>query len=398
MRLISVLIFMLVTLFAGEPVPLDDRYSKSQKCMKCHFHIVKEWRKSWHALSHYENDEYFRKSIDYMARKVREKSLDTLKVLCARCHNPRIMITETNDEHEMAAFLDLETHKPVHKAVTSKDINEGINCAVCHNIDKIHKKNDTSVRGIELLEWLPAGKMSGPFDDSKSSYHKTYQRDFMVNKTNDLCLVCHANQRSFDGFVFSDTEKEYKAQRKPKLCVDCHMSEKKRGIASTQKWDNGKQKQRMIRSHSFKGAHSPDLIEGALKLSVKQSKNELLVQLDNPNPHNVPTGYGGREIVIDIEFHTGSKTINRSLSLTTHYKSKRKKKTIPELAVTATEDMSIPAMGSKTHKVEIPQGAKKADVIISYKLVNDEIHKILKLKDPIWSKKMFVAEQSLPLK
>ncbi len=389
----SVLVLMVTYMFAGEPVALDEKYSKSQKCMKCHFHIVKEWKNSWHAKSHFENDEYFQKSIKYMARKVREKSLDTLKVQCAKCHNPRIMITKTTVEDELAAQLHLETHKPVAKAANSKNLNEGINCAVCHNIDKIHKSKDPSVRGIELLEWLPAGKMSGPFDDAKSPYHKTYQRDFMVDKTNDLCLVCHANQRSIRDFVFSDTEKEYKAQKNPKLCVDCHMSEKKPGKAAMTS-----SKKRMIRSHGFKGAHSPDLIKGALELSLKQANNELLIQLDNPNPHNVPTGYGGREIVIDIVFDTGTKEIGKKLSLTSHYVSKRKKPTIPECAVDATEDMSVPAMGRKVEKVAIPKGAQKAAVTVSYRLVNDEIIGILKLKEPIWSKKMLIAEKNIAFK
>ncbi len=398
MKLVTLLVLMVTFIYAGEPVPLDAKYAKSGKCMKCHFHIVKQWKSSWHAKSHFENDEYFQKSIKYMARKVREKSIDTLQVQCAKCHNPRISITQTTADDEVAAYLKLKTHKPIENAVHSKDINEGINCAVCHNVDKIHKSSDPSVRGIELLEWLPAGKMSGPFDDAKSSYHQTYQRDFMTKKVNDLCLVCHANQRSIRGFTFSDTEKEYKKQKNPKLCVDCHMSEKKSGIASTQKIDNGKPKKRMVRAHGFKGAHSPELINGALNLSLQHVQNKLLIELENPNPHNVPTGYGGREIIIDISYQNGSTTINKSVSLTSHFTSKRKKKTIPECAVAASEDVSIPAMGKKVYKVDIPANVQKAVVTVSYRLVNDEIIGILKLKDAVWSKKMFVAKQEIALK
>ncbi len=394
-----ILLLLLVTfVYAGEPVPLDEKYAKSSKCMKCHFPIVKQWKNSWHAKSHFENDEYFRESIKYMARKVREKSIDTLQVQCAKCHNPRISITETTADDEVAAYLHLKTHKPIENAVKSKDINEGINCAVCHNIDRIHKSRDPSVRGIELLDWLPAGKMGGPFDDAKSSYHQTFQRDFMVTKTNDLCLVCHANQRSIRGFIFANTEQEYKKQRNPKLCVDCHMSEKQPGIASTQKIDNGKPKQRLVRAHGFKGAHSPELIKGALEFSLKKAGKQLLIQLDNPNPHNVPTGYGGREIIIDVAYHAGNKKISKSLSLTTHYTSKRKKKTIPECAVGATEDHSIPAMGKKVYKLDIPASVQKAVVTVSYRLVNDEIVKILDLKESLWSEKMLVAQKELTLK
>ncbi len=398
MKLIAMLVLMVTFIYAGQPVALDENYAKSVKCIKCHFHIVKEWKNSWHAMSHFENDEYFQKSIKYMARKVREKSIDTLQVQCAKCHNPRISITKTTADDEVAAYLKLKTHKPIEKAVHSQDLNEGINCAVCHNIDKIHKRSDPAVRGIELLDWLPAGEMSGPFDDARSSYHQTYQRDFMTTKVNDLCLVCHANQRSIRGFVFSDTEKEYKKQKNPKLCVDCHMSEKKSGIASTQKIDNGKAKQRMVRAHGFVGAHSPELIKGALTLSLTKVKDKLYIQLENPNPHNVPTGYGGREIIIDVTYHEGSKKIEKKLSLTSHYLNKRKKKTIPECAVNASQDVSIPGMGKKIYKVDIPPNVKKAVVTVSYRLVNDEIIGILKLKEPIWSKKMFVAQKEITLK
>ena len=398
MRLITILILISTFVYAGQPVALNGKFSKSKKCIKCHFHIVREWKGSWHAKSHYENDEYFQKTIDYMARKVRGKSIDTLKVQCAVCHNPRISIIKTTDEDEVAAQLKLKTHKPIEDAVHSKDINEGINCAVCHNVDKIHENKDDSVRGVHLLDWLQAGKMSGPFDDAESPYHQTYQRDFMTTDTNKLCLVCHANQRSIRGLVFSDTEKEYKKQKDPKPCVDCHMSEKKLGIASTNKGPDGKPVKRMIRKHGFVGAHSPKLIKGALKLSLKSVKSKLHIQLDNPNPHNVPTGYGGREIIIDIKFYDGKKEIEKTISLTSHYLSKRKKKTVPECASKATEDMSIPAMGKKVYKVDIPVGLKQAVVTVSYRLVNDEIVKILDLKEPIWSEKMFVAKERLMLK
>lgn len=366
--------------------------------MKCHFHIVREWKSSWHAKSHFENDEYFQKTIKYMARKVREKSIDTLKVQCAICHNPRISITETTADDEVAAYLKLKTHKPIENAVNSNDINEGINCAVCHNIDKIHENRDASVRGIHLIDWLQAGKMSGPFSDSESPYHQTAQRDFMTKDVNKLCFVCHANQRSIRGFVFSNTQKEYTKQTDAKLCVDCHMSEKKPGIASTDKAKDGKPKKRMVRKHGFIGAHSPELIKGALGLSLHKAKNKLQIQLDNPNPHNVPTGYGGREIVIDIKYFVGKKEIDKRISLTSHYLSKRKKKTVPECAIEASEDMSIPAMGKKVYEVDIPASAQKAIVTVSFRLVNEEIIKILDLKEPIWSEKMFVAKEWIMIK
>ena len=139
MKIVIFVIVMFTSIFAGEPVALDQKYSKSQKCIACHKHMVEDWKDSWHAKSHFKNDEYYRKTLQYMGRKMRSKNVETLKVECATCHNPRISITSTNIDDEIASVMGLKSR--VSAAVNNSDLNEGINCAVCHNIDKIHEKN-----------------------------------------------------------------------------------------------------------------------------------------------------------------------------------------------------------------------------------------------------------------
>ena len=160
MKIFLLLIVTLGSLFgAAKVVKVDERFQDSQSCKACHLRIVKEWENSWHSKSHYQNDEYFRKSLDYVARKTR-KSVNGVKVECATCHNPRISVTSTDEEYEVAAVLGLDKDGAVDKAVHDKGISEGINCVVCHNIDKIHDEYDETKRGINRVEWTPSGTMT----------------------------------------------------------------------------------------------------------------------------------------------------------------------------------------------------------------------------------------------
>lgn len=285
----------------------------------------------------------------------------------------------------------------VKKAVNSDKIDEGINCAVCHNIDKIHKSKDDSVRGIHLVEWMKPGKMSGPFKDAKSPYHETYYRDFMGKNSNELCFVCHANNRSNVGHIFSNTQAEYQSVKNPKACVACHMSEKMEGVASNLAFEGGGAKERHIRRHTFLGAHSPELLDGAINISMKKAKGKVIVQLQNPNPHNIPTGYGGRAIIVDVQFSGVGKYPAQSFTLTSKFTNKRNKKSVPHCATEIKSNEFIPAMGNYDVEVNPPQGAASMEVKVYFVLVNEEIRDILKLEEAIWSEKMLMAKKRVKL-
>ena len=396
MKAILISLILFGSLFGAKVVEVEEKFQKSKSCKACHVHLVKEWEESWHAKSHYDSDEYFKATIDYVSRKSR-KSLNSVKIKCATCHNPRISVTDTGIDYEIDAVMGLDKDSEVAKALDNEAINEGINCVVCHNVDKIHSDADASKRGINRVEWTESGTMSGPYPDAKSPYHNVVHRDFMDTNPDQLCFVCHANDRSISGLVFTDMQSEY--SKGETSCVDCHMGPRVLGVAATLKIDNGKAKERKIRSHGFKGAHNGEMWNGALGLKAWQEEGGVIISIINPQPHNVPSGFGSRELIVDLSYKKGLRVIKtKTVSLTRLYVSKRGKATIPHLAVSSTKDASVPARGKKTIKVASVDGATSVEIKLHYRLVNDEVRKILKLEGDTWSRKSFIASQVLKLK
>ena len=396
MRVVLIVVAVVTALFGAKVVEVDEKYQKSENCKSCHLHIVNEWKESWHSKSHYLNDEYFRATTEYVARKTR-KSLNSVKVKCATCHNPRISVTSTDMDYEIKVAMKLDKNSEVNRATESSAISEGINCVVCHNIDKVHDNKDSTNRGINRVSWTKSGIMVGPFKDSNSPYHKTQYRDFMNKKSNQLCFVCHANDKSVKGLVFTNMQSEYKRDKRG--CVDCHMGPKKSGVAATLKNNHGKAKKRKIRAHSFSGAHTPTMCKDALNLSMWQKKSDIVIVIKNPQPHNIPSGFGSRELIVDISYKKSDKEIEKkSISLTRHFTRRKGKATVPHLAKKASKDMSIPALGKKVLKVKNVAGATSVNVKVYYRLVNDEVRSILKLKEEIWAKKSLIISKNLKLK
>jgi hypothetical protein len=395
MRWLLIVSFFMISINAAEVVAVGDKYKKSDKCRACHNHIVNQWDESWHRKSHYDNDEYFRKTIDYMSRKT-HKSVGTLKVECANCHNPRISVTKTNAEYEALASIDAAKNTNVEKALGSDIISEGINCVVCHNIDQIHDGLPESERGINRVTWMKSGVMSGPFDDAKSPYHSVEHRDFMDTNPNQLCFVCHANDTSEEGHRFINMKADFKSG--DKACVDCHMSPRKEGVAATLRDAKGDQHKRQIRTHGFVGAHTENMWQGALNVSGRKTVKGLEVTLNNPQPHALPSGFGSREILIEASYMKNSQLVKTEiLSLTSKYLSKRAAPTIPHLAEKTVESVSIPAQSSKILLLPLVADSDQVVIVVSYRLVNDEVRELLELKDPLWSKKMLIQKVNVKL-
>ena len=396
MKIFLLFVVTMSSLFASaKVVEVDERFSNSVNCKACHLRIVEEWKESWHSKSHYANDEYFRKSLDYVARKTR-KSVNSVKVKCATCHNPRISVTSTDEDYEIAAVMGLDKGSKVDKAVNDDSISEGINCVVCHNIDKIHNEYDASKRGINRVEWTASGVMTGPYKNAKSPYHKTKHHNFMDKKPNDLCFVCHANDTSVKGLVFTNMQDEYKGS---KSCVECHMGAKRKDVASTYKMYKGKAKIRNVRNHGFMGAHIEQMWIDALKLQLTQKKNNFFVKIINPQPHNIPSGFGSREIIVKLTYKNKRKVVGEQIvSLTNHYTRKKKKVTIAHLAIKQSKNASIPAKGKKVLKFKKLKEATSVEVELNYVLVNEEVRSLLKLNEEKWSLKNHITSKELKFK
>lgn len=395
MKILLSFLTILSFLSATQIVKLDKKYQKSNNCINCHQRIVNEWKSSWHSKSHYKKDEYFKASVDYVKRKSR-KSLNAVKVQCATCHNPRISVTKTTLNDEISASLELNKDSKLDKAVNSSTISEGINCVVCHNIDKIHYNADESKRGMNRVKWMKSGTMTGPYSNAHSPYHKTKSRDFMNKNANKLCFVCHANDRSIKGLTFINMQDEYKKSKK--MCVDCHMSPKVKNVASNLAVKNSKPKMRMVRRHGFVGAHTQKMWKNALKLKLIQKNNKINIIIKNPQPHNIPSGFASRELIVEIYFLNNTKIIKqKSISLTNKFTRRKGKATIAHAAQKMSKDMSIPAYGKKVLKINTIDGANSMKVEVYYRLVNEDVQKILNLKDAIWSKKTLITSKKIKL-
>jgi hypothetical protein len=217
----------------------------------------------------------------------------------------------------------------------------------------------------------------------------------MDQNPNQLCFVCHANDRSKSGLVFTNMQNEY--TNDSKTCVECHMGPKKEDVASTYKM-GGQTKMREVRHHGFAGAHVSSMWRDALFLTLEKSKNDLLITIKNPQPHNIPSGFGARELIVEVVYKKGMKVVEeKSISLTNHYTRKKNKPTIPHLATAQSKDMSIPAEGKRVLKVAKVNGANSVEVKLYYRLVNDEVRTLLDLKGENWSQKHFISEATLKL-
>jgi hypothetical protein len=385
-------VLALSALYGATAVDVGERFKSSKNCRVCHKRIVDEWSHSWHAKSHFQKDEYFRKSLEYISRKT-HKSLNATKVQCATCHNPRISVTSTDEAYEIASVMGLNKNDKVAQAVNDTSISEGINCVVCHNIDKIHDEYDATKRGINRVEWTKSGIMTGPYKDAKSPYHKTKHHDFMDKNPNKLCFVCHANDRSVKGLIFTNMQSEYK--KGTKSCVSCHMGGEKRDVAATYKI-NGKVKYRNVRNHGFMGGHTASMWKDALALQLTKKSNRLAIDIINSQPHNIPSGFGSRELLVYVVYKNGNHILEKkTISLTRHYTRRGHQATIAHLAKKQSVDASIPAKGHKVVYVENIKGSSSVEVSLYYRLVNDEVRSLLELKESIFSKKYFITSQKI---
>ncbi len=393
MKLFLTILVVHMSLWSVELAPkLSEKFSSSQKCKSCHQRIVDEWSRSNHARSHYDSNEYLKKTMDYYSKKTR-KSLSSVKIECARCHNPRISSPQTDIYYDIDVLMKVDANSAATKAANDPILKEGVNCLVCHNIDQI-KGHSSSQRGVERIAWNEVGVMSGPFNDAVSPYHETQYRDFF-DDPNKICFICHSSDHSIHNLIFANTKKEFGDSKQK--CADCHMSLRYESAASNFPIHNNMPKKRLVRNHGFRGAHSDEMLFNSLDLTLKSSQSKLFVTISNSIPHSVPTGFGARELILEVEYHTDRLMRTDRVSLTQHYKDKRGKPTIPHLAKSATKENSIPADSNRTFKFDLLDGAEDIKATLYFRLVNDEVREILKLEDPKWSKKSVIDSAELKL-
>ncbi|WP_200762640.1 multiheme c-type cytochrome [Nitrosophilus alvini] len=389
MRLATVLFFLFVFFLYAD---VDPRFAVSEKCRTCHEKIVSEWKTSWHSKSHFSKDELYKKTLVYMSKKL-HKNVIELEVKCAQCHNPRVGEKKIDVSDMFVTGFGIEA-KDIKKSFEQGFVKDGVNCIVCHNIEKIKESQDPAQRGYKAIVWGPSDTMVGPFADARSPYHKTKQGEHFLNP-NRLCFVCHYNGRNIYGKIIYSTGMEYEESGSKKKCVDCHMSEKHDGRLTEKKFDGYDINIRKIRSHLFMGARNGDILNNALKVGTEKKEDLIFITLQNLTPHKVPTGFGSREVVLEAVFLLEN-GLKKSVSeiFGVEYRDKRDRETIPHLAVKIEDDSRLNPYETRKFSLKIPAGSESVKINLYYKLIGEKLAKKLELNEEIFLKRynIFSAE------
>jgi hypothetical protein len=386
---------------------IDKKWATSQNCKACHTNITKKWELSRHANSHYSKNDLFKKSLDYIVKNNPTKILDEVKIECAKCHNPRIGESKVKKSDKISIlFDDADTKKHYQDVLNSVSMKNGINCIVCHNIDKIHLDKKKGSEGMNSVVFGKQGVMFGPFKDAHSPYHQTEQREHFAGDNPKLCFVCHYGAKNHHGLSVYATGEEYdnikaKANGKVPGCKVCHMSKRKRGFASNYAPEAEQPKLRMVRVHRFASVDNSDIMREHVKVNGNYDKTskKFIVTIQNKTPHKLPTGYGSREVIVSVKyFDNNDKLISTSeYKLKAEYVDDKNHPTIPHMATKIASDTRLAPYSQRKLKFKVPKSATYVKYSLSYRLIDNELAHELGITDKFFLKDYTFFEQRVHL-
>ncbi len=404
MRRIILTVGVMVWMFTGMVMasgPLGKKWESNKNCEACHQEISKKWETSRHSNSHFSKNDLFKKSLEYIVRKNPTMILDEVKVECAQCHNPRLAKRDVSNEEKVGLLLeDDQTKKHFHAILENKTMKNGINCMVCHNIDEIHLDKKKGSGGMNSVKFGPQGTMFGPFADAVSPYHKTEQRAHFVGDKPTLCFVCHYSQKNAHGLEVYATGKEYdQFKTGEEGCKECHMSKKRKGVASNFAPAGEKPKARMMRAHRFASVDNSNILNDFVDVKGTTDGDKFVITLKNRAPHKIPTGYGLRKIILKVTFLDKNDKVlaKKRYVLGTKWVDEKGKETIPHLAVKVAKDTRMDGKSTNAYRFPIPDGAVYAKYSFSYRLIPEGLAKELGITDPFFLREYTFSEQRVHL-
>jgi len=403
MKHIVIGILLVTSIFASKEI--GKKWETNKNCEACHMEISSKWETSRHSNSHFSKNDLFKKSLMYMVTKKNTLILDEVKMDCAKCHNPRITTSKLSNDDKVSLLMGHKSTKDTYKkTLESKNMKNGINCVVCHNIDQIHLDKSKGSQGMNSVTFGPQGTMFGPFDDANSPYHKTEQRPHFTDDNPQLCYACHYSTKNHLGLEVYATGKEYDEFSKDtdenvEGCKSCHMSEKKKGVASNYAKVGEKPKERMVRVHRFASVDNSNILNDYIDVKSSTKDGKFVINIKNRTPHKIPTGYGLREIILKVVYlDKDDKEIGKKrYVLGVKWKDNKGNDTIPHLAETLVKDTRQEGKSSKNYKFPIPKGAVYAKYSFSYRLISEKMGKALNLTDPFFLKEYTFSEQRVHL-
>ena len=403
MKFIVMCIVLIASLSASEEI--GKKWESNENCEACHMDISSKWETSRHANSHFSKNDLFKKSLMYIVEKKPTLILDEVKMDCAKCHNPRITKSKLSNDAKVSLLMEHEsTKEEFKKTLNSKNMKNGINCVVCHNIDKIHLDKKRGSEGMNSITFGPQGTMFGPFNDANSPYHKTEQRPHFTDDNPQLCYACHYSAKNHQGLEVYATGKEYDkfsqdSDDNIEGCKSCHMSEKKKGFASNYVKVGEKPKERMVREHRFASVDNSNILNDYIDVKGSTKDGKFVINIKNNSPHKIPTGYGLREIILKVTYlDKNDKEVGKKrYVLGAQWKDKKGNATIPHLAESILKDTRLEGKSSKNYKFPMPKEAVYAKYSFSYRLINEEMAKEIGVSDPFFLKEYIFSEQRMHL-
>jgi len=386
-------------LHAGEEI--NKKWQSNKNCEACHQKISQKWETSRHSNSHFSKNDLFKKSLEYIVRKNPTMILDEIKVECAQCHNPRLVKKDLSDEEKVGLlFEDTDMKKSFHHMLNNKTMKNGINCIVCHNVDKIHLNKSKGSGGMNSITFGPQGTMYGPFADAVSPYHKTEQRPHFVGDKPTLCFVCHYSMKNKQGVEVYATGKEYDAYKlSEEGCKDCHMSKRREGYASNYAKAGEKPKERMVREHRFASVDNSNILNDYIQVKSRVEGDYFVISLTNNAPHRIPTGYGLREIILKVVYldKNDKEVGTKSYVLGAKWQDEKGNWTIPHLAKKIVRDTRLDGKSTYAYKFAIPKNAVYAKYSFSYRLISEGLAKEIGVSDPFFLREYTFLEQRVHL-
>ena len=392
--------FILVAIMVLQAEEINVKWETNENCNACHMDISKRWETSRHANSHFSKNDLFRKSLEYMVQKNPTLILDEVKVDCAKCHNPRITKKTVEDKDKYLLLMGIEEKKQeMQHVLNTENMKNGINCVVCHNIDEIHLDKSKGSQGMNNVKFGEQGMMFGPFDDADSPYHQTAQREHFASDDPSLCFVCHYSTSNKHGVEVYATGKEYDASGSAEGCRDCHMSGKFEGFASNYSKDGGGPKPRMVREHRFASVDNSNIMIDHIDIKTAVRGESFILTLQNKTPHAIPTGYGLREIILNVAYFdkTDKKVGEERKVLAAKWLDVKGEETIPHLANSKSQDTRLPANTTQEYLFKIPQGAMYAKYTFSYRLISEKMAQTIGVTDPFFLKEYLFLERRIHL-
>ena len=403
--MIKIFLVTLLFLVSLQATQIDKKWATSQNCKGCHTNITSKWETSRHANSHYSKNDLFKQSLEYMAIKNPTKLTNEIKLECAKCHNPRITLSKVTTEDRFSLlFQDKNTTKTYNQAFESDNMKNGINCIVCHNIDKINFQKKHGSLGMNNVYFGKQGTMFGPFSNAKSPYHKTQKRQHFEGDNPKLCFSCHYSYKNKHNLLVYETGIEYDKINKLNNgknpgCKSCHMSQKQEGYASNYAPDGQKPIKRMVRVHRFASIDNSNIMNDYLDMKGTVDDNYFIIKLTNHAPHKIPTGYGLREVILRVVFlDKDDKPIKTNeYILGSKWVDEKGSPTIPHLAVKRVKDTRMNGKSTNAYKFPIPKGAVYAKYSLSYRLISDGLAKEIGVTDPFFLREYTFAQMRIHL-